>query len=111
MSEIVIEQPDPRSVRWPIYVLPETKEKLEAKFVGRIHITMGTFLAALADDQLFIITGSDAAKLRAKGLKNSAQVLASLDAIEKTEHERDQAKEQLERLMGLIKEAGASGGQ
>jgi len=110
LADVMQEQPDSRCMSFKIFLIPETWQDFQKKFAGRVWITIGTLFSAMVSDELFIITGPDAAALRAKGLKNSAQVLASLDSNTKLEQERDQAKEQLERLMGLIKEAQASGG-
>lgn len=110
MSAIVTEQPDPNCIKMAVWVLPDTKARLEEKFAGRLIVTLGTFLAALADDQLVILTGEDAAKLRAKGIRNSVQIVAAIEAQEQSERERTEAVNNLLRLMSALKMAGAGAG-
>ena len=106
-SEIVMEQPDPRSMAYKIFLLPATWERFNQKFKGRVHITIATLLEALIDGQFLIITGEDAAKLKAKGLNNSQQILAALDGIAKLESDLETANARLGRLMEIMKAAGA----
>jgi len=102
MSAILDERPDDRAIRWPIFVLPETKEAFECKFAGRVHITLGTYLSALTDDRIVIIDGEQAAMLKKRGLNNGAQIVSALDGMAKAEKERDEAVAQLDKLLNAL---------
>jgi hypothetical protein len=108
MSEILQEQPDPRSIAWKVFILPETKEAFERKFAGRIHITLATLVAALCDDRLIFIEGDDAAKLRAKGLVNGAQILAALEGVAQLEREKQEILGRLNLLLQSLRDAGVT---
>ena len=106
MSELLVENPDPKCVQWKVYVLPETKEAFERKFAGRVHITIGTFVAALCSDHIIFIDGEAAAKLKGKGMGNGAAIVAALEGMEQLAKERDDAVTRLEQLMGTLRNAG-----
>lgn len=115
MDEILIEQPPATAMAWKIMVLPETREAFEKKFHGRVYITLGTFLSALCEDSLLILSGDDVLKLRSKGITTSAQVIAALEGVEQLERDRARAIEQLDKMMNTLRAAqggvGADGGQ
>ena len=104
MDEILVEQPHPEAMAWKIMVLPETRQAFEAKFKGRIHITLGTFLQALCEDSLLILSGDDVAKLRKRGITTSAQVIAALEGVDRLASERQSAIDQLLRVTNMLKE-------
>ena len=107
-SELFIEQPTITDIRWPIFVNPDVKAKLEKKFAGRIMITLGTYLAALSDDSIVMITGEQATKLRALGITNGAQMLATCQMAKDTEKELEAANQQITRFMTLVASAQGS---
>jgi len=109
MDEILTEQPNPLAMAWKIMVLPETRTAFEAKFKNRVHITIGTFLAALCEDSLLILSGGDVLKLRAKGITTSAQVIAALEGVEQLERDRTAAVGQLEKLMNTLRAVQGGG--
>lgn len=110
-EEILREDPDPRAIQWPIYVLPETREKFEKKFAGRVHITMGTFLEALCTDQIIFISGDAAGKLKKRGFSNGDSILAALDSMDQLTRERDEAVSSLEKILGQIRSVEGREGQ
>ena len=105
-NEIFLEQPTITDMKWPIFVNPKVKEKLESKFSGRLMITLGTYLAALADDSMIILTGEEAAKLRKLGVHNGKEMLASIEGGKIAERERDEAVASVTKFMGVLKAAG-----
>lgn len=109
ISAITTEQPNPESVKWPIYVMPQTRAVLEQKFSGRLHVTMATLCDALASDSVIFVSGGDADKLRAKGLKNGSSIVAAIESSVTLERERDEAIRKLTELMGILNQAGITG--
>jgi hypothetical protein len=103
MSAITVEQPNPESIKWPVFIMPTTKAKLEQKFSGRLFVTLGTFFDCLASDSIIFISDDVAEKLRAKGLSNGASILAAVESATQMESERDQALTKLSELMGMLK--------
>ena len=108
-NEVFLEQPTITDIRWPIFVNPSVKTKLEQKYAGRIMITLGTFLAALADDAMVMITGEQATELRKLGIHNGAEMLAAVKTAKETEREKDEAVAQIEKFMIVLKAAGVPG--
>lgn len=108
-SELFIEQPTITDIRWPIFVNPDVKARLERKFSGRLMITLGTYLAALSDDSIVMITGEQAAKLRALGVKNGAEMLSTIEMAKENERELDEANKTIQRFMTMIAAAGVPG--
>lgn len=114
MSALQPEQPSITDVKWPIWVNPKVKEKLEQKFQNRVIFTVATLLAALADDQLVMITGEQGEKLRKEhGVKSGAEIISALASMKQTEQERDEAVKELEKFQKMMQAvmAGAGGGQ
>jgi hypothetical protein len=105
-GEVYTEQPTITDIKWSIFVNPKVREKLESKFSGRLMITLGTYLAALADDSMIILTGEEAAKLRKLGVHNGKEMLASIEGGKIAERERDEAVKSVEKFMGVLKAAG-----
>jgi hypothetical protein len=106
-SELFIEQPTITDIRWPIFVNPDVKAKLERKFSGRLMITLATYLAAIADDSIVMITGEQAGKLRALGITNGQQILSTVEMAKQTERELDESNKTIQKFMGLIAAAQA----
>jgi len=106
MSAVLTETPNPTSVKWPVFVAPRTKEAIEAKYVGRVIVTVATLLDALADDELIFITGSEAADLKKRGLNNGQAIIAALNSFAQLEKERGEAIKQLDQVRGLLGNLG-----
>jgi hypothetical protein len=105
-GEVFHETPTITDVKWSVWVNPKVREKLESKFSGRLMITLGTYLAALADDSMIILTGEEAAKLRKLGVHNGKEMLASIEGGKVAERERDEAVKSVEKFMGILNAAG-----
>lgn len=108
-NEVFHETPTITDIRWPIFVNPKVKEKLEVKYAGRIMITLATFLAALSDDSIVMITGEQATELRKLGIHNGAEMLSVVKSAKETERSLDEANSSIEKFMKLVAAAGVPG--
>lgn len=99
------EQPAITDMKWAIYVNPQVKAKLEAKLKGRVWRTIGTLLAALADDTLLIITGDEARQLRKLGIPSGKHMLEFIKTTKDLEKDRDEAVSQCTRFMKMLQSA------
>jgi len=108
-TEVFPEQPTLTDIKWGIFVNPNVKAKLEQKFAGRILVTIGTYLAALADDSIVLVTGEQATELRKMGIKSGADMLSLAKQSKETERERDDAIQQIEKFMQMLKTVGVTG--
>lgn len=106
--DMFLEQPSPTDVKWGIFINPQVRAKLEEKFRGRLLITIGTLLAALADGSLVMITGEQARDLKKLGINNGAEMLSMAKSMEQTEKERTQLLEQVSRFQDLLKQVGVT---
>jgi hypothetical protein len=106
MSAVLTETPNPTSIAWKIFVAPKTKESIEARFPGRIIVTIATLLDALADDQIIFITGSEAEDLKKRGLRNGTAIIAALNSFAQLEKERGEAIKQLDQVRGMLGNLG-----
>jgi hypothetical protein len=104
-GEVFHEQPTITDIRWPIFVNPAVKAKLESKFAGRLMITLATYLAALSDDSIVLITGEQAVELRKLGVSSGKDMLGVVKQAKETERERDDAIQQIEKFMAIMKAA------
>jgi hypothetical protein len=102
----VIEQPSPHSIPVKIFVHPETWRLINERYSGQLHVTLGTVMDALADGSIVFITGDDARKLREMGVKNSAEMVAAVEARKDVEKERDELQKVVEKLQPLLAAAG-----
>lgn len=107
LVDMQLEQPAITDIRWPIYVNPKVKEKLEVKLKGRLWRTIGTLLAAIADDSLVIITGDEARQLKKHGLNSGKQILEYIASTKDVEKDRDEAVSQVMRFMKMMQSAAA----
>jgi len=108
-DEIFLEQPTITDIKWPIFLNPKVKAKLEQKYAGRIMITIATCLAALADDSIVMITGEQATELRKLGIKNGAEMLSTVKQAKETEKELADAVAQIDKFMTILKAAQIPG--
>lgn len=102
------ESPNQTDVAWKIFVHPDVKAKIESKFAGRVIVTLGTFLAAIADGSIVMIMNEDARKLKAMGVSNGRDMVAAMESTKQTEKERDDAVQQIERFQQILKAAGVA---
>ena len=101
------EQPVLTDIKWPIWIHPQIKSKLETKYHGRLWVTIATCLAALADDQMVMITGDQGKELRKLGLKSGPEIVAMAQGFKSMEKELQEANLQIQKFMTLLKQATA----
>lgn len=106
-TELFVEQPTITDVKKQVWVNPEVWARLERKFANRFMITIATYLAAIADDSIVMITGEQAGKLRALGITNGQQILSTVEMAKQTERELDESNKTIQKFMGLIAAAQA----
>lgn len=107
-DEVFHEHPALTDVMWKLPVNPKVKEVIETKFKGRVLVTIGTLLAALADGSLVMITGEQARDLKKLGINNGADMLALAQSMEQTEKERQQLLDQVGKFQELLKQVGVT---
>ena len=105
-SHVMKESPASTWIKWPIYVHPEVKAKIETKYPENWITSIGVLLNAFADGSLIMITGEEATKLRTHGIKNGAQMVSCAEGMKEAERERDQAVKELDKLQSVLKAAG-----
>ena len=106
LSAIQVETPPKTAMAWKIFVVPATKEAIEARYPGRVMVTVGTILDALADDQLIFITGSEAAELKKRGLRSGLEIIAALNSYAQLEKERQEAVDEITKVKNLMRGMG-----
>ena len=107
-DDIFPETPTLTDIKWPVWINPKVKERIEQKFHGRVMITVATYLAAIADDSIVLITGEQAKKLRDHGIKNGAEMVALAESVKQLEKEKDEAIQQILRFQDILKQAGVA---
>jgi len=108
-GEVFKEQPSPTDIKWPIFVNPQVKAKLESRFPQNLMITIGTLLAALADGSVLILMGDEVKKLKDKGIKNGKDMLATLEMVDTVSKERQMLMDKIEQYERIFKQAGVGG--
>src|SRR5580693_1267009 len=76
----VIEQPPDHAEKIGVWMHPKTWQLLQERYKGRLLVTVGTVMDALADGSIIFITGEDAIKLRAAGIKGSKDMVSMVEA-------------------------------
>jgi len=109
LSAVQQEAPNPLAVKWPVWVMPRTREALEHKFAGRLHTTLGTFFDLLADDAIIFIQSSEAVELKKRGLNSGSAIIAALDSYKELEKEREIAVKRLAQLLVTLRSSGVEG--
>jgi hypothetical protein len=105
----VNEQPPPTSIKWAIFVNPKVKELIEKRFHGCVVATLDVLLGSLADGNVLIIAGKDAATLKKRGLSNGLQIISALEVTDNTETENRQLRAKLEQYDKIFRDAGIGG--
>jgi hypothetical protein len=108
LTEYQPEQPQITDVAWKIFTHPSIRAKLEERYAGRVMATVSTYLMALADGSVVMITGPDAVKLKSMGIKNGAEILATVDSVRQLEKDLADANARLEQFQKILVAAGVS---
>ena len=102
------EQPQITDVKWPIYVHPLVRQKIEERYAGRVMTTISTLLMALADGSLVMITGEQGLKLKSMGIKNGLEMVATAESVKEMEKELADAHARLEQFQKILQAAGVA---
>ena len=109
MAAVMQEQINAASVKWAIWVMPNTKALLEQKWSGRIYTSVATLLDALADDSVIFIQGVEVKELRKRGIQNGEQILAALNNAKETERQLQEAVEMIKQFRDALSSVEGGG--
>ena len=82
---VINETPAPNMVKKEVWVHPQTWETIQAKFRGRLIVTLDVFFNLLANDGIIFVTGEDAQKLRTMGLNSGKDIVAMAEGRKEIE--------------------------
>jgi hypothetical protein len=102
------EQPPVTSEKWTVWIHPKVRGMLQQKYRGRLIATLDSMFGCLADENVLILSGQDVGKLRKRGIKNGAQVIAAIEAMDSMGNENKQLRERVEQFESLLKAVGVS---
>jgi hypothetical protein len=102
----VIERPSDHAKPFQVYMAPGTWERLNLKFSGRLFVTLGTVMDALADDSIIFIDGPDVQEMKLYGIKTGKDIVASIKAAKEMEEQVRNLQKQLDLLAPILRAAG-----
>jgi hypothetical protein len=102
------ERPPITSVKWEVFIHPKVRDMLTQKYRGRLWATLDSIFGVLADGNVLVIEGKDAAKLKARGAANGTQVIALLASMDSIESENKQLRAKIEQYDAIFRQAGVS---
>jgi hypothetical protein len=102
----VIENPSDHSQAYKVFMIPQTWERLNQKFAGRLWVTLGTVFDALADDSIIFIEGKDVKEMRTMGIKTGKDIIAAIHSAKELEKQIADMQKQLELLKPILAAAG-----
>jgi hypothetical protein len=100
------ERPPLTSVKFTVWLHPKAIEGLQRRYPANLIATTDSVLSALADGNVLILSGPEVAKLHKRGIRNGTQIVASIEAMENSNKERDEAVRELEKLRELLRAVG-----
>lgn len=102
----IIEQPSDHAKPYKVYMAPGTWEKINQRYAGRLHVTLGTVMDALADESIIFIDGPDVVELKQLGIKSGKDIISALKSARELEQQISTLQKQLDMLAPLLKVAG-----
>jgi hypothetical protein len=81
---------------------------LMQKYSGRLHATLDSMFGVLADGNVLVIEGKDAADMKKRGLSNGAQIISFINSTDSIQTENQQLRTRLEQFEQLLRAAGVS---
>lgn len=102
----VIELPSDHAKPYQVYMAPGTWERLQQKFSGRLHVTLGTVMDALADDSIIFIDGKDVQEMKLYGIKTGKDIIAEIQSAREMEKQLESLQKQLDLLAPILRAAG-----
>ena len=97
------EKPAPTDIKAQVWVNPELWAKFCAKFPDRKNATMVSIMSLSLDGDLVIISGEQAKKLKALGIKSGADMLATAENNRTLEAENSDLVRENSRFYAAIK--------
>ena len=102
------ERPPLTSVKWEVFIHPKVRDMLMQKYRGRLHATLDSMFGVLADGNVLVIEGKDAADMKKRGLSNGAQIISFINSTDSIQTENQQLRARLEQFEQLLRAAGVS---
>lgn len=102
----VIEQPPDYAEKFGVWMHPKTWQALQERYKGRLLVTLGTTMDALADGSIVFITGEDAIKLRTAGIKGSKDMVAMVESRKLLEEQISDQQKIIDKLKPILAAAG-----
>lgn len=102
----VIERPSDHAKPYQVYMAPGTWEKINQRYSGRLHVTLGTVMDALADESIIFIDGPDVVELKTLGIKSGKDIISALKSAREMEQQISTLQKQLDMLAPLLRAAG-----
>jgi hypothetical protein len=106
VKAVVIEKPSDHSRPYQVFMVPATWEKLTQKFSGRLHVTLGTVMDALADDSIIFIEGKDVQEMKTYGIKTGKDIIAAVKSAREMEKQIADLQRQIDLLAPILRAAG-----
>jgi len=103
-----IEKPRPTDVKAEFFVAPDLWGKFLAKFPNRKNATMESIMALSLDDDLIIISGEQAKKLKGFGIKTGQEMLACAENNQTLTAENEQLVRDNNRFYAAVGSAMAT---
>ena len=104
----IIEKPSDHAEKVGVWMAPGTWKLLQERYHGRLWVTLGTVMDALADGSIIFITGEDAKKLRDMGVKSSKDMVAMAEGSKQLEEQMKQQQAVIDKLQPILAAAGVS---
>lgn len=104
----VIEKPSEHAEKFGVWMHPNTWKLLNERYKGRLLVTLGTVMDALADGSIIFITGEDALKLKAVGVNGSKDMVAMAESRKQLEQEMADQRKIIDKLQPILQAAGVS---
>lgn len=105
----IVEQPSEHAEKVGVWMHPRTWQLLQERYKGRLWVTLGTTMDALADGSIIFITGEDATKLRAAGIKSSKDMVAMAESRKDIEQQIADQQKIIDKLTPILNAAGVGG--
>ena len=98
-------KPGPNDVKAEVWVNSEIYMKAKEILGVQFHRTMDSLMRVAMTGDFIIVDGIQAEKLRAKHIKNGAEMLACAEECERLEAEREMLKDKLDYFESIFKRA------
>ena len=104
----VEEKPAPTDIKVQLFVDPNVWQKFTAKYPNQKASTINSILALMLDDDLVMVSGEQARKLKKLGIRNGADMIAAAEENKRLEGENADLVKDNQRFYSAI--AGSMAG-